>query len=117
MSHQSMSHDELHAHGIPHSHDHGCGGHHHTHSPEHIKRVSNRLARAIGHLESVKKMVEDGRDCSEVLIQLAAVKSAINNTGKVILKDHLEHCIVEAVEENDMAAIEELNRAIEQFMK
>ena len=120
MSHdqETMSHDQLHALGIPHGHDHdhGCG-HRHTHSPEHIKRVSNRLARAIGHLESVKKMVEDGRDCSEVLIQLAAVKSAINNTGKVILKDHLEHCIVEAVEENDMAAIEELNRAIEQFMK
>ena len=116
--HETMSHDQLHALGIPHGHDHdhGCG-HRHTHSPEHIKRVSNRLARAIGHLESVKKMVEDGRDCSEVLIQLAAVKSAINNTGKVILKDHLEHCIVEAVEENDMAAIEELNRAIEQFMK
>ena len=36
-------------------------------------------------------MVEEGRDCAEVLIQLAAVRSAINNTGKVILKDHLEH--------------------------
>ena len=117
MSDRPISHEELHARGIPHTHDHPCGAHHHTHSPEHIKRVSNRLARAIGHLESVKKMVEDGRDCSEILIQLAAVRSAINSTGKVILKDHLEHCIVEAVEEHDMAAIEELNRAIEQFMK
>ena len=117
MSDQHASHETLHAHGIPHTHGHPCGAHSHTHSPEHIKRVSNRLARAIGHLESVKKMVEEGRDCSEVLIQLAAVRSAINSTGKVILKDHLEHCIVEAVEEHDMAAIEELNRAIEQFMK
>ena len=115
MSDTSLSHEALHALGVP--HNHGCGPHRHTHSPEHIKRVSNRLARAIGHLESVKKMVEEGRDCSEVLIQLAAVRSAINSTGKVILKDHLEHCIVEAVEEHDMAAIEELNRAIEQFMK
>ncbi len=106
-------HSSLHENGVPHSHD----GHGHKHSPEHIKRVSNRLARAIGHLESVRKMVEDGRDCSEVLIQLAAVKSAINNTGKVILKDHLEHCIVDAVEHNDHTAIEELNRAIEQFLK
>ena len=95
MSDHTHDHDYLHQHNIPHEHCHD--GHGHTHSPEHIKRVSNRLARAIGHLESVKKMVEDGRDCSEVLIQLAAVKSAINNTGKVILKDHLEHCIVDAV--------------------
>lgn len=121
MSDHTHDHDYLHEHNIPHDHDHDHGhchdGHGHTHSPEHVKRVSNRLARAIGHLESVKKMVEDGRDCSEVLIQLAAVKSAINNTGKVILKDHLEHCIVDAVEHHDHAAIEDLNRAIEQFMK
>ena len=65
----------------------------------------------------VKAMVEDGRDCSEVLVQLAAVRSALNNTGKVILKDHLEHCIVDAVQTQDFAAIDELNRAIEQFVK
>ena len=62
-------------------------------------------------------MVEAGEDCSDVLIQLAAVKSAINNTGKVILKDHIEHCIVHAIEEGDHEMIEELNRAIDQFMK
>lgn len=65
--------------------------HTHTHSHEHTKEVSNRLARAIGHLQKVKQMVENGDDCSDVLIQLAAVKSALNNTGKVILKDHLDH--------------------------
>ena len=115
---EALSHEALHALGIAHghSHEHSGGPHRHVHSPEHIKRVSNRLARAIGHLESVKKMVEEGRDCSEVLVQLAAVRSALTSTGKVILKDHLEHCIVEAVEQNDLASIEELNRAIEQFM-
>ena len=62
-------------------------------------------------------MVEDDEDCSDVLIQLAAVKSAINNTGKVILKDHIEHCIVHAVEEGDIEMINELNDAIEKFIK
>lgn len=62
-------------------------------------------------------MVESGRDCSEVLIQLSAVKAAINNTGKVILKDHMEHCIVHAIEEGDNQAIEELNEAIDKFIK
>jgi len=68
-------------------------------------------------LSSLKAMVEEGRDCSEVLIQLAAVRSAINNTGKVILKDHLEHCVADALEARDRTAIDELNRAIEQFVK
>lgn len=89
----------------------------HTHSHEHTKAVLNRLSRAIGHLESIKKMVENGRDCSEVLIQLSAVKSAINNTGKIILQDHIEHCIVDAVEHGDKDAIKELERAIDRFMK
>lgn len=105
-------HAYLHANGIPHEHGHG-----HTHSHEHTRAVVNRLARAIGHLERVKAMVEEGRDCSEVLIQLAAVRSALTNTGKVILKDHLEHCIVDAVESHDYEAIDELNKAIEQFVK
>lgn len=95
-----------------HSHMHG-----HNHDHKHTKEVTNRLARAIGHLNKVKQMVEDGEDCSDVLIQLAAVKSALNNTGKLILKDHLEHCIVHAVEEGDSEALNELNNAIDKFMK
>ena len=88
-----------------------------THTHQNTKAVLNRLSKVIGHLESIKRMVENGRDCSEVLVQLAAVKSAINSTGKVILKDHIEHCIVEAVREQDMEALEELNKAIDRFMK
>ena len=52
-----------------------------------------------------------------MLIQLAAVKSAINNTGKVILKDHLNHCIVEAAKNGDQKALDDLSAAIDQFVK
>ena len=109
---ETMDNAYMHEHGIPHEHSHG-----HTHSHTQTRAVVNRLARAIGHLERVKARVEGGRDCSEVLIQLSAVRSALNNTGKVILKDHLEHCIVDALETRDRTAIDELNRAIEQFVK
>lgn len=101
---------------VEHTHGH-AHGHGHAHSHTHTKAVLNRLSRAIGHLGSIKKMVEDGRDCSEVLIQLSAVKSAINNTGKVILQDHIEHCIVDAVEHGDTQALLELEKAIDQFIK
>lgn len=89
----------------------------HKHSHQNTKAVLNRLSRANGHLESVKRMVEDGKDCSEVLIQLSAVIAALNNTGKVILKDHMDHCIVDAVKSGDKKAIENLSKAIDSFIK
>ena len=104
---EEHDHAYLHAHGIPQSH-----GHVH----ENQKAVINRLARAIGHLEKVKRMVEEGNDCSEVLIQLAAVRSALENTGKVILQDHMRHCMVDAVAAGDQEAIEGLLQAIDKFI-
>ena len=62
-------------------------------------------------------MVDNGEDCTQVIIQLAAVKSAINNASKVILVDHINHCIVDAVQENDFNKIDELSEAIRQFVK
>ena len=90
-----------------------CEKHHHTET----KAVLNRMARLIGHLESVKRMIEDGRDCSEILIQLSAVDSAIKSVSKIIIKDHMQHCIVDAVQSGDEQAIENLQNAIEQFIK
>ena len=84
MSETKETHVHVREDGTVIEHSHGPHGHHHSH--EQTKAVLNRLSRAIGHLESIKRMVEDGRDCSEVLIQLSAVKSAINNTGKIILQ-------------------------------
>lgn len=84
---------------------------------EHTDDVLKRLARAIGHLQSVRKMVEENKDCSDVLTQLAAVKSALNSTGKLILKDHIEHCITNAVQTGDREAIANLERAIEKLIK
>lgn len=83
---------------------------------EHTKAVLNRTARAIGHLNSVKTMIENGRDCSEVLIQLSAVRSEITNLSKVILKDHIDHCIVDAVMRNDENAIDNLKGAIDKLL-
>lgn len=98
----------IHADGTPHSH-----GHHH----ENTKAVLNRMNRAIGHMEAVKTMIEDGRDCSEVLVQIAAVRSAINNIGKIILEDHINHCVVDAIETGDQQVLKDLNNAINKFVK
>lgn len=104
------------AQGDAHRHTQGHP-HGHVHSHTQTKAVLNRMARLIGHLESIRKMVEDGRDCSDVLVQLAAVDSAIKGVGRLILKDHISHCIVHAVEDHDEEAIAHLNKAIDQFLK
>ena len=97
-----------------HVHEHG---HTHVHTHTQTKAVLNRMARLIGHLQSVRRMVEEGRDCSEVLLQISAVDAALKNVGKIILKDHMEHCIVDAVQDNDREALARLEQAIDRFVR
>jgi len=105
-----------HVHDHDHNHNHKHN-HTHTHTHENKKAVLNRMSRIIGHMQSIKTMVENDRDCSEVLIQLSAINSAVHGVSRVILKEHLSTCIVDAVREGDYESIEELNAAIDKFMK
>lgn len=86
------------------------------HEHRNTKAVLNRLSRAIGHLTAVKKMIENERDCSEVLIQLAAVRAEIGNIGKIVLKDHIDCCISEAVATNDTEALNALKSAVDKLL-
>lgn len=86
-----------------------------NHKHKNKKPVLNRLSRAIGHLNAVKTMVEEDRDCSQVLIQLSAIKSEIVNISKVILKEHIEHCVVDAINCGDEETMNELMKAIDKI--
>lgn len=81
------------------------------------KQIENRLAKIEGHVRSVKNMTVEGRDCGDLLIQIAAIRSALDSCGKLILKDHLEGCVVEAVKEGDETVIDKLNDAIDKFIR
>ena len=83
---------------------------------EHRRAALNRMARIIGHMNAVRAMLTEDRDCSDILIQLSAIRSELSGLGKVILKDHLSHCIVEAVESGDEEAIRRLNSAIDRML-
>ena len=88
------------------------------HSHIHTKNVINRLSRIEGHVRSIKEMVDSGRDCSEILIQIAAVQSALQQTGKLILEEHLEHCIVEAIREHDQKEpLDKFKDALAKFIR
>ncbi len=93
----------------------------HEHSPEENARLVNRMARIIGHANSIKTMIETNRNCTEVLIQIAAVRSALNNLGKIILAEHIEECMMDAFNSEDEDEKEEvladLMDAINKFVK
>lgn len=107
------SHGEGHAHETETAHTHAHG---HFHSPEEKKRQLNRLARISGHLNHVRLMIENDEDCADVLIQLSAIRSALNGLGKQIINEHITHCIAHAIEEGDQSQIEEFQKAIQKFV-
>jgi DNA-binding FrmR family transcriptional regulator len=77
----------------------------HVHRHKQTRAIINRLSRIEGHVRSIKTMLEEGRDCADILIQLAAVRSAIDKTGRVVLEDHLESCLFHAgmlADDNDI---------------
>jgi DNA-binding FrmR family transcriptional regulator len=63
-------------------------------------------------------MSAEGRDCPEVLLQIAAVRKALDNTAKLILKDHLEHCLIHAVNEGEQEKfLKNLQDAIDHYIR
>lgn len=81
-----------------------------------LKRdVTRRLNRAIGQLNGVKGMVEDGRYCGDVLTQLAAAESAIKAVSRMIMKDHLHTCVVERIQQGDTEVVDEIMDLLKKF--
>ncbi|MCQ2553319.1 MAG: metal-sensing transcriptional repressor [Clostridia bacterium] len=92
------------------------GSHSHNHNLESKKKQLNRLARASGHLNHVKSMLENDDDVAETLIQLSAVIAALNGLGKEIINEHIVHCISHAIENGDADAVEDFKKAINRFI-
>lgn len=90
--------------------------HSHHHDPQEKKRQINRISRTIGHLEHIKLMMENDEDCSEILVQISAVRSALNGLGKSIINEHISHCIAHAIEDGDTSAVNEFMDAIQKYL-
>ncbi|MBW4578843.1 MAG: metal-sensitive transcriptional regulator [Tildeniella nuda ZEHNDER 1965/U140] len=100
-----------------HNHDHSAAKHPHTHSEESLKRVLNRLSRIEGHIRGIKTMVQESRACPDVLVQVAAVRGALDRVARMILDEHLTECIGRAAKEGNIETeIEELKAALDRFL-
>ena len=82
------------------------------------KKQTAKHARIEGQIRGIKAMVENNRECDEILVQINAVNSALNNVARDVLYNHIEHCMHYGVSTgNTDDAMEELQYAIEQFVK
>jgi DNA-binding FrmR family transcriptional regulator len=101
----------------PHSHEHHLSVTPHIHSEESLRKVVNRLSRIEGHIRGIKTMVTESRPCPEVLVQIAAVRGAIDRVARIILDEHLSECIARAAREGNIEVeIEELKAALDRFL-
>ena len=74
-----------------------CGGCRHKHTPRserELRQLQNRLNRMVGQLGGISKMLEENRYCGDILTQVAAVESALQSFGYLVLKEHMETCVV-----------------------
>ncbi len=77
--------------------------------------VIKRLARIEGHVKGIKRMSEDGKPCSDILLQIAAVQAALRKVGQAVLEDHLDHCIIGARPEDSAKLLAELKEALSHY--
>ena len=103
-----------------HHHDHSDPTHPehpHVHSEASLRQIVNRLSRIEGHIRGIKTMVNESRPCPEVLIQVAAVRGAIDRVARLILDEHLSECVTRAAKEGNIdSESEEVKAAIDRFL-
>ncbi len=99
-------------------HGHEAGSDHpHVHGEESLRRVVNRLSRIEGHIRGIKTMVQESRPCPDVLMQIAAVRGAVDRVARIILDEHLTECVAKAAQEGNMEVeIEKLKAALDRFL-
>ncbi|NJN29879.1 MAG: metal-sensing transcriptional repressor [Synechococcales cyanobacterium RM1_1_8] len=89
----------------------------HTHDAEATRRIVNRLSRIEGHVRGLKRMVQDQENCPDVLIQVAAVRGALDKVARLILDEHLTGCVVRAAEQGNIEAeVAALQAALNRFL-
>jgi CsoR family transcriptional regulator, copper-sensing transcriptional repressor len=82
------------------------------------EEVQARLKRIEGQIRGLQKMVDEDRYCIDVLTQVSAIKAALGAVALVLLQEHTEHCVVEAIQSGDGAAkVRELNEAVARLVK
>ncbi len=79
------------------------------------ENLHRRLAKIMGQLKAIDRMIDQDVPCEDILSQISAAKSALNKAGQVILEGHINHCVKDALAKGDENEIESFTKAIERF--
>jgi DNA-binding FrmR family transcriptional regulator len=89
-----------------------------SHHPDKVKsNLVSRLNRIEGQIRGIKGLIEKDTYCDDVLNQIAAVQSALNSVGRILLEGHMKSCVVERIQEGDHDVINELLVTVNKLMK
>ncbi|NJM23404.1 MAG: metal-sensitive transcriptional regulator [Richelia sp. SL_2_1] len=100
-----------------HNHNHTHSAHPHVHSEESLRKIVNRLSRIEGHIRGIKTMVQQNSPCPDVLLQIAAVRGAVDRVARIVLDEHLTECVARAAKNGNIdVEIEELKAALDRFL-
>ncbi len=117
MAASDRPHPAIHSTEIPHKHGDELATHPHVHSEESLRRIVNRLSRIEGHIRGIKTMVQESRPCPDVLVQIAAVRGALDRVARIILDEHLSECVGRAAKEGNIEdEIDALKSALDRFL-
>ena len=90
----------------------------HTHVHQDVEGLTKRLSRIEGHVRAVSRMISEEKSCTDVLIQLAAIRSALAQVGHMVLESHVNSCVVEAVRQGESdGAVKDFKQALDIWMK
>lgn len=78
-------------------------------------QAQKRLARASGQVAGISRMIDDGRHCTDVLQQIAAVQKALDAVGNIVMRNYLERCVTTAIEGGDPLIYEELMTVLTRY--
>lgn len=79
--------------------------------------LQKRLKRIEGQVKGIQKMVEEDRYCVDILVQISAIRSAINKVGALILENHVKGCVTNSIKRNDEDAENTINELIDTINK
>lgn len=86
-------------------------------SEEEHKALLNRLSRIEGQIRGIHKMVENDAYCTDILMQVSAVTSALNSFSKVMLSNHIKTCVTNDIKEGKEETVDELVNVLARLMK
>ncbi len=89
-----------------------------THQHHDVRKLCQRVNRIEGQLGGIRKMLENDEPCDQIIVQLNSAKAALQKISQIVLEDHLDYCVIEALRDGRREPqVDSMKRALDQYTK